>query len=175
MNYKDYSNGLFKFILPDEVINVINSADLYCLEHIGLPNRILSNEFVFYNKPIFDQDQDCLLLGKNTHVSEWELKMNIINRSIFYSGKSSSLRTDVYCYYNSNISKFLLCHFSYEFYVRRLIGSEALGPYYDNTPEGGNFGKYAELLKGLIKDIDEQATKEGAWYALIEEMSLGVL
>lgn len=171
INYKDYTDQFFKFRIPEIIQEFLHEDDLFYLTNIGLPQRILSNKFIFLETAIFDKKKNLLILGSNTHVEDWKLKIDIKKRTIFYSSENS----DIFCFYNSSISNLLLCNFSYEFYIRRLINMESFGPYYDNTPTGGNFEKYSSLLKDLITDIDERAANEGAWHSLIEEMSMGVI
>lgn len=164
-------NG-FKFKVPDEIKSRLRKCDIIALTEIGLPKRILSNKFVYY-ETCFLLDND-LILGFNEDVNEWILKINLNDFSIYYSGKGS-FSEEVFAYYNSSVSNLILSLFSYHFFVCRLIDNKILGSYYDNTPQGGNFEKYAELLKDLIFDIDERATREGVWCSLIQEMSMGVI
>jgi hypothetical protein len=171
INYIDYTSQFFKFKVPEIIHEFLHKEDLFYLTEIGLPQRVLSNKFKLLETVTFDEQHNCLILGSNTHIEDWKLKLDINQRNIFYS----SANNEILCFYNTSISKLLLCNFSYEFFIRRLIKAESFGAYYDNSSTGGNFEKYANVLKELIIGIDETAAKEGAWHSLIEEMSMGVI
>jgi hypothetical protein len=161
--------------LSETIINKLDAETVFILEHIGIPNEITpigGVDFKILLNPYINND--CLILGevKGTNVTHY-LTMNMANKYIFIEWGYDMTAPQVFI--NSDIKSMLLCEFSYNFFIRRLIKSKALGAYYDNSSIGGNFEKYACLLEDILKDIDERATKEGVWHSLIEEMKLGVI
>lgn len=162
-----FADSLYKFKVSDEIKGKLNHEDFIVLTEIGLPTKILSNTFI-YNEYVIEDDNGSIILGYNTHVKEWELKINKSDSSIFYSGKGN-LTSEVYAFYNSSISNLLLSLISYNFFVRKLIGSNSLGDYH------ANHGKYANILFELISDIDKTAVEQGVWFSIIDEMKLGVI
>jgi hypothetical protein len=167
INNLSLNDLLFKFKISDEIKSKLTKEDFITLTEIGLPSKILSNNFVYYEQIIQDDDNN-LILGYSTHVNEWKLKISLNDFSIFYTGKGK-LTSEVFAFYNKSISKLLLCLFSYDFFLRRLIKSNLLGEYHINHE------KYADLLFEIISDIDKVAADEGVWFYLIEEMRLGVI
>ncbi len=162
-----FSDSLFKFKVSEEIKSKLNHADYIALTEIGLPTKILSNSFVYYEQ-VIDDYNGSIILGRNTHVKEWELKINIADSSIFYSGKGN-LTEEVYAFYNSSIHALLLSLLIYDFFIRKLIISKSLGEYHINHE------KYANMLFELIYDIDKIAVEKGVWFSLIDEMKLGVI
>ena len=141
--------------------------DFVSLTEVGLPTKILSNNFI-YNKQIVEDNNGSIILGHNSHVKEWQLKINIEDSSIFCSGKGN-LTDEVYWFYNSSITALLLSLLTYDFYLRKLIINKYLGEY------PTSHGKYANLLTELLANIDNVATEKGVWFSLIDEMKLGVI
>lgn len=163
----NFTDLLFKFKISEEIKSKLNHEDFIALTEIGLPTKILSNSFV-YNEHVVDDNNGSIILGYNTHVKEWELKVNIADSSIFYSGKGK-LTGEVYAFYNSSINSLLLSLLSYDFFIRKLIVSKSFGEYHINHE------KYANMLFELISDIDKTAIEKGVWFSLIDEMKLGVI
>ena len=153
-----------KFIIPDNVRLFLTHEDYIILTEVGLPTQILAQTFV-YNEEVLIKD-DCVILGSNTHVSDWLLKVSLSDRSVFYAGKGM-VSEEVYCFYNTNLKNLHLSLFSYNFFIHRLITTSLLGDYHLH------YKKYANLLHDLIFDIDIQSTKEGVWCGLINEMKIG--
>lgn len=162
-----FKDSLFKFKMPLELKRKLNHADVIALTEIGLPKKILSNSFV-YNEQVVEDGDGSIILGYNSHVEAWKLKINIANSSIFYSGKGN-LTDQVYAYYNNSANALLLSLFSYDFFIQKLIASESFGEYHLNHE------KYANLLFELISEIDNTAVEKGVWHSLIDEMRLGVI
>lgn len=167
INNLNFTNSLFKFKVSDEIKSKLNHEDYIVLTEIGLPTKILSNSFI-YNEQVFEDNYGSIILGFNTHVVEWKLKIKMNDSSIFYSGKGN-LTNEIYAFYNSSISNLLLSLLSYDFFIRKLIVSKSLGEYHTNHE------KYADLLFELIADIDKVAIENGVWQSLIDEMRLGVI
>ncbi|HEY8934013.1 MAG TPA: hypothetical protein VIM65_02290 [Cyclobacteriaceae bacterium] len=155
-----------KFNVTDNIKNMLDKEDFILLKEVGIPTKILSNTFVYYESLIVEGD--CLVLGFNNHVPAWTLKISLVDKSVFYSGKGD-FSEHVYCFYNTSLSKLLLSILSYEFFMCRLINSNFIGNYHEYHE------RYAILLNDLISDIDIEATKQGAWFSLISEMKLGVI
>lgn len=166
INNLSIMDSLFKFKVSDDLKSKLKHTDFIVLTEVGLPAKILSNTFV-YNEHVVD-DNGSIILGCNTHVKEWELKMNLADSSIFYSGKGK-LTDEVYSFYNSSINSLLLSLLCYDFFVRKLIVSKSLGEYHINHE------KYANMLYELISDVDKAAVEKGVWFSLIDEMKLGVI
>lgn len=162
-----FADSLFKFNVPEKIKSKLNHTDFIALTEIGLPTKILSNSFV-YNEQIVEDGMGSIVLGYNSHVKEWELKISITDSSIFYSGKGN-LTDEVYAFYNSSISNLLLSLLSYDFFIIKLIKSKSFGEYHINHE------KYANILFELISDIDKSAVEKGVWFSLIDEMKLGVI
>jgi len=167
INNLSYAESLFKFKVSDEIKNKLSREDFIALTEIGLPTKILSNNFV-YNSQVVDDNNGSIILGNNIHVREWELKINILDSSIFYSGKGK-LTDQAYAFYNSSVSKLLISLLSYDFFIKKLITSKSFGEYHINHE------KYANVLFELITDIDQAAVEKGVWFSLIDEMKLGVI
>ena len=167
LNNLNQNESFFRFVVSEEIKKKLVREDFIALTEIGLPTKILSNSFI-YNKQIIEDETGNLILGYNTHVNEWKLKINLIDFSVFYSGKGN-LSDEVYSFYNSSIYKLILSLFIYDFFLKRLIMSNLLGEYHIN------YEKYADLLFELIFDIDKIAVVKGAWFSLIDEMKLGVI
>ncbi len=167
MNTINFGDPFFKFKVPDDIKIKLNHDDYIVLTEIGLPCKILSNRFNFY-ETVFEDSKGNIVLGFNTHVLEWELKISLIDFSIFYTGKGK-VTNEIYAFYNSSVCKLLLSIFSYEFFFQKLVNSDLLGEY------NVYHEKYAEILFELISDIDNKAISTGVWIALINEMRLGVM
>lgn len=163
-----------KIKIGQSLINKLDTKTVFILENIGMPEKIAplgGIKFRILEVP-YIQDGN-LILGdvkgeNNTHYLGMDLTMNNI-----YVEWNYDMAQKVFI--NTNIESLLLCNYSYYFFIHRLITSEALGVYYDNTSKGGNYDKYAYLLKSIIFDIDEDAAKKGIWSSLIQEMQLGVI
>ena len=163
---------MHKFNIPEQIKKIIGCENSIILTDIGIPKQLVSAKFDYYETPVVSDN--CLLLGTNTHIPEWILRLDLENNAVFFSGQGK--RTPyIYAFYNSSLEQLLLSLYSDKFFIRRLILSQTLGAYYDNSDKGRNYEKYACLLEELITDIDERAAKEGAWHSLIEEMKLGVI
>lgn len=155
-----------KFIVPEHLKSLLHKEDLVILSEIGLQDKILSNKFVFYETIALDGND--VVLGYNSHVPEWKLKISIKERTVFFSGKGEHSES-VYAFYNTNLGKLLTCLFVYDSVMVKLIRAGSLGNYHEH------YEKYAALLNDLISDIDLDATKSGVWFGLIEEMKIGVI
>jgi hypothetical protein len=163
----NFSDSLFKFKVSEEIKKKLRYEDYIALTEIGLPSRILSNSFV-YNEFVIDDNNHSIILGHNTHVKEWKLKISLVDSSIFYSGRGN-YTDDVFSFYNSSIYALLLSLLCYDFFIQKLITKEAFGEYHTNHE------KYANMLFELISDIDKTAVEKGVWFSLIDEMKLGVI
>ena len=160
--------------LDKKLVNKLDSETMFILEHIGIPNttpmgvdvKVISNPYLY-------QENDIVLGETKGEKLTHYLMLNIIDNSVYFKWNYQDTPEEVFI--NSNVKSMLLCEFSYQFFIRRLILSKALGAYYDNSDKGGNYENYACLLEELIIDIDERAAKEGAWRSLIEEMKLGAI
>lgn len=167
INNLSIMDSLFKFKVSDNIKRKLKHEDYIALTEVGLPSKILSNTFV-YNENVVDDNNGSIILGHNTHVNEWELKISFLDSSIFYSGKGK-LTDEVYSFYNSSINSLLLSLLCYDFFIRKLIVSKSLGEYHMNHE------KYADMLFELISDVDKTAVEKGVWFSLIDEMKIGVI
>jgi len=160
--------------VTQDVIDKIGIKTVFVLENIGIPNKIVpigGCDFKILSSPYIKNGY--LILGKITNSeSTHYLIMDISNENIYVEWNYNLHPERVFI--NSNIENLLLCNYIYNFFIHRLIISEALGAYYDNN-EGGNYYKYADLLQAMISDTDKTAIKRGVWYSLIQEMRLGVI
>lgn len=154
-------------------INLLFGKQLVFLENIsknlikdiGIPAIVL-DKFT----PHYEETIDFTIFSKS-NISNIFLGIDNINKNVVCF--SNEFKT--YSFVNSNYEAFVKTNFANEILRKYCIPNETYGAYYDNSPEGGNFEKYANVLEMLIKDIDERATKEGVWHSLIEEMKLGVI
>lgn len=164
MNFKGQ-----KIILSQEIKKILDEKTIFILEKIGLPKKIIYNEYLYLSEPYL-KDKVHLVLGKipNTNTEHY-LIINIKTKEVFHEWNYDNTQNLVFL--NSSIEKSLICRFTYDFVIRRLILSESFGAYYDNH----NYEKYASLLKEMILDVDKEATEKGAWASLINEMSMGAI
>lgn len=162
--------GLQRLKLSDEIKKIIDSNTVFLIENVGIPKKIIYSEIEFIIPCI---ESDYLKFGHANHLHEIQFGIELKSSRVISYGNFNN--SNYYSVINENLQNLLVSSFCNDFFVRRLIHSEAFGPYYDNTPKGGNFERYAGLLKDLISDIDERAANEGAWHSLIEEMSIGVI
>ncbi|MDR7211945.1 hypothetical protein [Flavobacterium piscis] len=158
-----------KIILAENIKKILDENTIFIIEKIGLPKKIIYNEYLYLSEPYL-KDKVYLVLGKipNTNTEHY-LIINIETKEVFHEWNYDNIQNLVFL--NSSIEKSLMCRFTYDFFIRRLILSESLGGYYDNC----NYEKYASLLKEMIFDIDKEATEKGAWASLISEMSMGAI
>lgn len=165
----------YKKVLIDDKLN-LNNRISFMLENIGIPINIPAmgiGDYSFDNVPFLLNNYSVVLGFIESEPVNHFLLLNIENENIFHQWNYDEVPNKVFI--NSDFEKLLLCTNSYNFFLKRLIMSKSFGSYYDNTPQGGNFKKYANLLKELILDIDERAANEGAWHSLIQEMSIGAI
>ena len=135
------------------------------INEIGVPAIVL-NKYI----PYYEENSDITFFSKS-NISNLFLGIDKKNGNIVCFSKEFHTCSFV----NSNYEAFIKVNFINEMFRKYCIPNAVYGAYYDNTPEGGNFEKYANALEKLIKEIDERATKEGVWLSLIEEMKLGVI
>lgn len=161
-----------KIKLSTKIKTIIDNDTVYILENVGIPNKITplgGIEYEILSNPYIKNDKE-LILGKTINTNtEHCFFLNIENNNIFHQWNYNNIPLNIFI--NSNIDKMLLCDFVYVALIRRLILSKSLGAYYDDA----NYEKYANLLNEIIFDIDEEATKKGAWCSLIQEMSIGAI
>lgn len=164
MNFKGQ-----KFFLSQEIKKKLDESTIFTIEKIGLPKKIIYNEYLYFSEPYL-KDKVHLVLGKipNTNTEHY-LIINVKTKEVFHEWNYDNIQNLVFL--NSSIEKSLMCRFAYDFFIRRLILSESLGAYYENS----NYEKYASLLKEMIFDIDREAAEKGAWASLINEMSMGAI
>ncbi len=165
-----------KLHIKDNIKNKLDAETAFFIEKIGIPDKIGALGGIFYTLPIdvFLVDNENIVIAENkltkiTHYLIINSKTKVIYQQWNYDEQSNLV------FINSSYKQLIISNYVYFNVIKKLIFSESLGAYYDNSPEGGNFEKYANVLEMLIKDIDERATKEGVWHSLIEEMKLGVI
>lgn len=165
-----------KILIPKDLYNKINQKIVFIVENIGIPIRIPAmgiGNYSFDNVPfLLDENSVVIAVVKGEKKNHY-LLLDTKNENILHQWNYDQEPNNIFI--NSSIEQLLLCTYSFDFVIKRLIEKKSLGPYYDNSPKGGNFEKYAELLKEMIFDIDERATSEGAWFSLIQEMSIGAI
>jgi hypothetical protein len=144
--------------LPDREFSKINN--------IGIP-KIVLDKF----KPNKMRIQNGILIFSKSYLSDIYLGINMQSQNVICFSEMYNSNS----FMNSDYESFIKTNFAYETFRSICITNQIFGPYYDNTPQGGNFEKYANLLKELIQDIDERSANEGVWHSLIEEMSMGVI
>lgn len=159
-----FRNGLQKLVLSEEIKKSLDFDICYLLENIGIPKKIVYSELEFIKPKIED---GIFHFGYANHLTEMKFGIELKSNKVITYGKRGT--SDYYSVINQSFNKLLLCSYCNDFFIRRLILSELLGKYHEHHD------KYAKLLRELIFDIDEEATKSGAWSNLIEEMSLGVI
>jgi hypothetical protein len=162
----EFNIEMHKIKLTEKLKNKLDEDLIYILENIGLPKKIVYSKIDFI-EPIVESS--IFLFGVANHLSDMKFGIELnTGRIITYGAYEEN---NFYSIINSSLNKLLLCSFTYNFFIRRLISSESLGTYYDNN----NYEKYANLLKEMIFDIDKEASEKGAWSSLISEMSMGAI
>jgi hypothetical protein len=165
-----------KIKIEENLLEKISSKTKFLLESYGIPSHIVPLGGINYQilEDFYVSKDNFLVLGEyKTANSKHYLVLEFNTERLYHQWNYDLIPNNVFI--NSNLEKTFLCNYAYDLFVQRLIKSEALGPYYENTSKGGNFEKYASLLREIIADIDEKAAKEGAWHSLIEEMSIGTI
>jgi len=158
-----YMNQLNKNLFVD---SFLMNENISKLNEIGVPSLIL-NKFIPYTQNILS---DVITFSKS-NLSEIYLGIEMeSNNVVCFSDKYNS-----YTFMNTDYESLIKTNYTYETFKKICVSVQTYGPYYDNTPSGGNFEKYAKVLEKLILRIDERSVKEGIWYSLIQEMELGVI
>lgn len=165
---KIFKNGTHKFTLSEEIKPLLSAKEIFILEQIGIPKRILYTDIICSEVYV---ENNAIVFGiSNSFPTKYGIELT--SRNVFsYSINDYTEKLFI----NSNLESFVMSYFCLDFFVGKSIQSETLGAYYDKSPEGGNFEQYANLLEMLITDIDDRATKEGVWAFFIGEMKLGVI
>jgi hypothetical protein len=148
---------------------------IFYLENKGLPSIIAPLGGTKYqtNVPFLIWKNENVIIGRTEGTQTIHyLVINAKTGNVYHQWNYDN---PSFVFVNSSFEKLLTSNFVYFYIIKKLILIKALGAYYDNTENGGNFEKYANLLKEMILDIDERATQEGAWSTLIQEMSIGVI
>lgn len=135
------------------------------IKKIGIPIIVLDKYIPYYKETI------NFTIFSKSNISNIFLGIDKRNKNVI----CFSDEFQIFSFVNSDYRNFIKVNFIYETFRKICLLEEKYGAYYDDSPEGGNFEKYANVLEMLIKDIDERATKEGIWHSLIEEMRLGVI
>lgn len=171
-----HENVYQRILLSQDVSDYLNIRDVNCIENVGIPSIIipLSGNFYKVVSPYFIDNKQKVVIAETTnshspHFLIIDIKEgSVMNQWNFKEGVKV-------VFVNSDISKLIASNRVYEQVVRKMIIEKSLGAYYENTPQGGYFEKYSQLLKEIISCIDEKAANEGVWHSLILEMSMGVI
>lgn len=136
------------------------------INSIGIPNLVL-DKFIPYQQEIVD---DVLVFSKSK-ISDIFLGINLNTGHVVCFSDYNPIQSFV----NTDYVSFIKTNSVYEIFRRVCLITQSLGAYYDKTEKGGNYEKYANLLRELINGVDEKAANEGVWHSLILEMSMGVI
>jgi len=160
-----YSNRLVK----NDKFNIVECSMNRILDEIkkiGIPDIVL-NKF----EPIDIEVISGVLVFSKSRISEMYLGVEIATGHVIcFSELIGS-----YSFMNTDYESFIKTNYVYEIFKTICVAAKVYGEYYDNTPSGGNFEKYSEVLNELILITDGKATREGIWFSLIQEMSMGVI
>ena len=155
-----------KFQLTPELKSNLHPQDNFILTQVGLPNKILSNYYIFNH--VIEEVNGRINLGYNRSYDGWNLYIDKKDNSVCYQAKGNHYN-EIYGFYNSSLSQLMLSLFAFELFIIRIKEKESLGDYQLHHE------RYALLLKEIIFDIDAKATQGGVWYYIIDEMMLGVM
>lgn len=155
-----------KFVIQKELESRIGVKNVFILKEIGLPRNILSNKFNYFKEVLLIEDE--IYLGNAIQMEEWILKINIHSGNLYMEGKGDHTEFKS-TFINSSLEGLITCVLTYEFYMKKLIDDRLLGDYHENHE------KYAKLLSYYVKKIDEKAGENGVWWALIDDMDVGIL
>ena len=160
------SNELHNFIVPDKLVNLLDQETLYILLISGLPAKILSNSFHYYEEiQLVDNE---LILGDSRHLKGWKLKIKLATSEVYSEGQGENTEFGS-VFINSSVSQLKACLNAYECYMKTLIKGNYLGSYQKNHES------YARLMRELIQKIDPKAAEQGIWWTLIDDMDVGIL
>jgi len=149
--------------LSDEVKKHLSCNDIWLIENIGFPERMIGIPIIFA-EPIVVKS-NFIYVGYSMYNSVLQYGIDIKSKNIIIWNSENKTRFFI----NSTMNQFLFSSYSYETFIRRLIRKKSLGDYYPN------YEIYAYLLRDLIFDIDNTAAEKGGWYDLITEMSMGAI
>lgn len=160
--------------LTEEVKKVLTPIEILYLQNKGVPSIIACIGGLVYKAVTPYINNSSLIIGEyeGTNVVHY-LILDITSKNIFHQWNYNNEAKLIFI--NSDIEKLVMSNFIWFNVVRKLIISEVLGAYYDNTEKGGHFEAYANLLEDLILDVDKIACEKGAWFSLINEKKMGVL
>lgn len=160
------SNGLHHFKVSDQLANLLDQETLYILTIRGLPAKILSNSFSYYED--IQSVNNELILGDSQHLPGWKLKIKLATSEVYCEGRGENTEFGS-VFINSSISQLKECLNAYEFFMRTLIKGNYLGNYQENHES------YARLMRELIEKIDPKAAEDGIWWTLIDDMDVGIV
>lgn len=159
-------NNNHKFKVPSNICALLTENEIFILTHLGIPAKILSNTFNYLE--VVELDGNNIVLGQSSHVNNWKLVINADSKNILLEGKG--LNTGFQrSFFNSSLESLVDCIDTYYFYMSKLIQDDLLGDYQLNHEN------YAKILKYYIDKIDSKAVNEGIWFAIIDDIDVGIL